>query len=267
MKNERVPVPGTDSSDPSAAVFRTTGRRALRRRLAVAAVAPLCLSAVVAGCSTTTSAAHASGPTAEPVTPASTPTAATATAAASPSSPAATSSSRSTPRVGDALLPVALLPRPAGFGPWSRRSGDQGPALIGAARCALSAPADTGVAHERRDYVGPAGQAAAEVVASFADATAAEQAWSTLQGQLAGCSSGEPTTARLPGVGDGTSLLVAETREPSPQARDALAVGLVRTGRLVSLLVVQVPARTPPAVATLTPLLEAVAVHSAPFGR
>lgn len=260
------PVTGQDRRPPA----RTNGRPGLQQRCAVAATATVCLSTVVAGCATTASSPHAPGPPADPITPASTPTAATTTTTAgapSPSVPETTGSSSSGPQMGQALLPLALLPRPVGFGPWSRRTMGHGPALIGGARCALSAAAVTDVAHQRRDYVGPAGQAAAEVTAAFDSVTAAEQAWSMLQRQTRRCSTGSPQVAHLPKVGDATAVLLAQTQEPSPQAPDALGVGLVRTGRLVSLLVVQVPARTPPTVAAFAPLLQAVARHSAPFGR
>lgn len=230
------------------------------KAIATAAGAAVFLSTALTGCATTPSKAQ------EPATPAAaTPSGIRGTAMASPTSPEP--ASPSLPPVQDALLPVSLLPRPPGFAPWSLRTGNQGPSLISPAQCAVSASAVTDAGHQRRDYVGPAGQAAAEVAARFPDEAAAVRAFALLREQTSRCTSSHPQVTDRPGIGNQTTLLVAATREPSPQAPDVLAVGVVRTGRLVSLLVIQVPGRTAPQVAVFDPFLKAVARHSAASGR
>lgn len=246
------------TSDPGEALTGAVYQAALARLHAATQGAP----------ETSTPSPSADAPSTEaPATDAPEPTGAASGSASAPAEP-----------VDAALLPVASLPRPAGFAPWSVQDTSAGAGMFTQDICALAMAPFADSQWARRYYVSSGDQAGEHLVARWPDAATATHYVDVLERQLRECptlAAGEPSgdlhltlddLSARPGIGDETLLGRVSMDGPTTDAKRVQGIGIVRTGRVVSLVVVQLDAQALPPASTFDPFLQAAAEHTAPFG-
>jgi hypothetical protein len=177
-----------------------------------------------------------------------------------------------------ALLPVGSLPRPAGFAPWSAEDTGAGAGMFTQDICALAMAPFGDSEWARRYYVSSGDQAGEHLVARWPDVATATHYVDVLERQLRECpgaAAAEPSgdlhlslddLSARPGIGDQTLLGRVSMDGPSQDAKRVQGIGIVRTGRVISLVVVQLDAQDLPPAGTFDPFLQAAAERTAPLG-
>lgn len=200
-----------------------------------------------------------------------------ATDAPQSSAPSGSASAPAQP-VAEGLLPVASLPRPAGFAPWSVQDTSAGAGMFSQDICALAMAPFGDSEWARRYYVSSGDQAGEHLVARWPDVATATHYVDVLERQLRECprlAAAEPSgdlhlslddLSPRPGIGDQTLLGRVSMDGPSKDAKRVQGIGIVRTGRVISLIVVQLDAQALPPASTFDPFLAAVAEHTASLG-
>ncbi|MGN6331992.1 MAG: hypothetical protein ACTHOD_10120 [Motilibacteraceae bacterium] len=217
-------------------------------------------------------------------TSSSTPTASEAPSTEAPPSgasatttPSGSQSAQPVP-VEKALLPVSALPRPAGFAPWSAEDTSAGAGMFSQDICALAMAPFGDSEWARRYFISSGDQAGEHLVARWPDVATATHYVDVLERQLRECPSAaaaEPSgdlhlslddLSPRPGIGDQALLGRVSMDGPTPDAKRVQGIGIVRTGRVISLIVVQLDAQALPPASTFDPFLQAVAERTAPLG-